>query len=112
MAVALNLREAEIKLSVPVGSDPTRSIPNCTIVWARPIIDDFFELSIQRPDEGYTLWLARINDKEVTLLSCTLYLSERENNLRKLSEKLLMKSSDIHERILLDRITAYAKETQ
>lgn len=61
-----------------------------TIMWARKVYEDIYELSFRFDDGGYQLWYARaLEEGGFSLISCSMYNS-LETQAIKLKE-LLMK---------------------
>lgn len=84
------------------------SLTRYKVIWIRPIIANFCEVSLKSNDNGYTNWLVKIeDDKSITPISCTLYFNEEEINKIRLGDSLHLNLLD---RVINERIANYGKE--
>lgn len=93
----VTLREAGLQISVP---DFFGKLVPCTVIWARPIKENFFEMSLQDTDGGFRLWFIKGVDGVFTPIRCTSYVSEAELTRLQLADRLQMDRVTIKEQIL------------
>jgi hypothetical protein len=75
------------------------------IIWVRPLMGNFCEVSLRSEDDGYTNWLVKIeDDKSITPISCTLYFNEKETKQLRLGDSLHLNLLD---KVLKERISEY-----
>ena len=66
----IDLREYKLKMVLPIADYERIG----SIVWARKVFDNIYELSFLLEDGGYTLWFARAKQEGgFELISCSLY---------------------------------------
>ncbi len=80
-----------------------------TIVWVKPIVEDFYEASLRSKDNGFTLWLIKIENSTVIPISCILYLDSKEATTVKLADSLKMQPQAIRDILLKERIDVWRK---
>lgn len=97
--IFLDQNDVDMYVDIP---DFFGSLTRYKIIWIRPIITNFAEVSLRSEDKGYTNWLVKIeDDKSITPISCTLYFNEDEIKKIRLGDSLHFNSLDkvINERI-------------
>lgn len=109
MIEAVRVFDYKIKVDIP---DFFGDLTSCTIVWLKQFTETIFEASLRWNDEGYIMWLLRLNpNKTFTPICSTLSFDDKEFNLIKLAEKLHMNGIEIRERIIKERINGFTTNT-
>lgn len=102
MADTIIVKGADIMVDIPNFSG---ALSPHLLIWMIPVLDNYYEASLQNKDKGFTMWLIKIDEnKNIIPLSCTLYFNSDEAKILRLADKLHLPQDNFRQQIYEKRI--------